>query len=82
MITPVQIADLIRKALPDAIVEADDWAGTLDHYNVRVVSEGFAGVSLLDQHRLVYAALDSALKDGRLHAIAIKTQLPEKRKPS
>jgi stress-induced morphogen len=74
MITADELTDLIRKALPDATVEAADWSGTLDHYDVRVVSAGFRGIPLMDQHRLIYAAVDAALKDGRLHAIQIKTQ--------
>lgn len=77
MITPNELAALIRAALPDAAVEASDWTGTADHYDVRVVSAGFAGVPLIDQHRMVYAAVDPALKDGRLHAIQIKTQAPD-----
>jgi len=76
MITPSQLCDLIRVALPDAVVDARDWTGTQDHYDVRVASTKFAGVPLIDQHRLVYAAVDLALKDGRLHAIQIKTELP------
>lgn len=81
MITPEQLSTLIREALPDAVVEARDYTGTGDHYDVRVASSRFLGVPLLDQHRLVYASIDRALKDGRLHAIQIKTELP-KEKPS
>jgi stress-induced morphogen len=77
MITPEQLTELIRAALPDAAVDARDWTGTQDHYDVRIVSSAFAGVPLIDQHRLVYSAVDAALKDGRLHAIQIKTELPQ-----
>ena len=76
MITTEQLAELIRHSLPDAVVEARDRTGTRDHYDLRVVSQGFRGVPLLDRHRLVYAALTEALKDGRLHAVEIKTELP------
>lgn len=76
MITTGELAHLIRGALPDATIEAVDWTGTQDHYNVRVVSAGFRDVALIDQHRLVYSAVDAALKDGRLHAIQIKTETP------
>lgn len=78
MITPAEIAALIRVALPDATVEAQDWSGTGDHYDVRVASDGFRGLSLLDQHRMIYAAVEAALKDGRLHAIQIKTDTKER----
>jgi stress-induced morphogen len=77
MITSDELGRLIRESMPDAVVEARDWTGTNDHYDVRVVSAIFAGVPLIDQHRLVYAAVDAALKDGRLHAIQIKTELPK-----
>jgi len=77
VITQDQLSSLIRASLPDAIVEARDWTGTADHYDVRVVSARFAGVPLIDQHRLVYASVGAALKDGRLHAIQIKTESPK-----
>ena len=76
MITPSEMTALIRRALPDAEVELFDRTGTRDHYNVRVASKRFAGMSPLDQHRLVYKALGIALGDGRLHAVEIKTELP------
>ena len=76
MITSEELIGLIQAALPQAAVHASDWTGTRDHYDVRVEWSGFDGVPLIDQHRLVYAAVDAALKDGRLHAIQIKTQTP------
>ena len=77
MITSEQIAVLIRQALPDAVVETEDRTGTHDHYNVRVRSASFAGKPLLDQHRMIYDALGEALKDGRLHAIELRTEVEE-----
>jgi stress-induced morphogen len=75
MITHVDLEKLIRVALPDAVVRTHDRTGTLDHYNVSVASKGFAGKSLLDQHRMVYDALRAALGDGRLHAIELRTEV-------
>ncbi len=75
MITPQQITALIRRALPDARVQIYDRTGTSDHYNVSVASNGFDGMTRIDQHRLVYRALDEALKDGRLHAVELKTEM-------
>ncbi len=75
MITHAEIEQLIRRTLPDAAVETTDRTGTLDHYNVRVVSAQFSGKPLLDQHRMVYDALTEALKDGRLHAVELKTEV-------
>jgi stress-induced morphogen len=82
LITSSELTELIRHALPDAQVEAVDRTGTRDHYNLKVVSQGFAGMSPLDQHRLVYKALGLALGDGRLHAVEIKTELPQKKEAS
>jgi acid stress-induced BolA-like protein IbaG/YrbA len=76
MITHAQIESLIRTALPDAAVQTQDRTGTLDHYNLTVVSRAFADMPLLDRNRLIYAALGEALKDGRLHAVEIKTGTP------
>ena len=75
MITHADIENLVRAALPDAVVVTQDRTGTLDHYNISVASKAFAGKSLLDQHRMVYKALSPALGDGRLHAIELKTEV-------
>ncbi len=76
MITPAELQALIRRSLPDASVEAQDRTGTRDHYNIRVRSAAFSGKSLLDQHRMIYEALSEAMKDGRLHAVELKTEVP------
>lgn len=76
MITHAKIETLIREKLPDAVVQTHDRTGTLDHYNLTVVSREFAGMPLIDRNRLIYAALGEALKDGSLHAVEIKTATP------
>jgi stress-induced morphogen len=75
MITHADLEVLIRRALPDARVESSDRTGTLDHYNVKVTSAAFSGKSLLDQHRMIYSALSEALKDGRMHAVELTTEV-------
>ena len=77
MIDNGSLTELIRKQLPDARVEIVDRTGTMDHFNVTVKSEAFAGKTLIEQHQLVYGALKPALKDGRVHAVELKTLLPE-----
>jgi stress-induced morphogen len=69
---------LIRTKLPDAEVAIVDRTGTMDHFNVTVRSGAFAGKTLIEQHQLVYGALRGALKDGRVHAVELKTIVPEK----
>jgi stress-induced morphogen len=68
---------LIRSALPDAHVEIQDLTGTMDHFNVFVRSGAFVGVSLMDRHRMVEAALADARADGRIHAMSIRTETLE-----
>ena len=74
MITPQTITDYVRQVLGDAQVTVTDRTGTMDHLNVRVVSDGFKGKNLLDRHRLIYQALDEPLKDGRIHALELTTE--------
>jgi stress-induced morphogen len=67
------LANLIRAEIPDAKIAIFDRTGTMDHFNVTVSSKEFRGKTLIEQHRLVYDALRAALKDGRVHAVELKT---------
>jgi stress-induced morphogen len=71
------LTDLIRAELPDAEVGIFDRTGTMDHFNVTVRSGAFKGKTLIEQHKLVYGALRAALKDGRVHAVELKTIVAE-----
>lgn len=77
MIDQVSLTGLIRAAMPDAQVGIADRTGTMDHFNVHVRSKVFAGKSLIEQHQLVYGALREALRDGRVHAVELKTEILE-----
>ncbi len=66
---------LLEEAFPDAgDVEVVDRTGGGDHFHVTVVSPRFAGLSLVDQHRLVYDALAEPLGDGTIHELRITTR--------
>ena len=75
MITHEDLEELIQRAMPDARVQTRDRTGTLDHYDIHVVSTAFSGKSLMDQHRMVYSALSAAMSDGRLHAVELRTEV-------
>ncbi|GAC1413990.1 MAG: BolA/IbaG family iron-sulfur metabolism protein [Candidatus Velthaea sp.] len=77
MIDEQSMTALIRNTLPDAQVQIWDRTGTMDHFDVLVRSNTFAGMSLLDRHRAVEKALAAARADGRIHALAIRTELLE-----
>ncbi|MGA8475162.1 MAG: BolA/IbaG family iron-sulfur metabolism protein [Candidatus Cybelea sp.] len=78
MIDDEALQNLIRTHLPDAEVGIVDRTGTMDHFNVTVRSHAFAGKTLIEQHQIVYGALKAALKDGRVHAIELKTIVAER----
>ncbi|HEV3195725.1 MAG TPA: BolA/IbaG family iron-sulfur metabolism protein [Candidatus Cybelea sp.] len=78
MIGDEALQNLIRTHLPDAEVGIVDRTGTMDHFNVTVRSHAFAGKTLIEQHQIVYGALKAALKDGRVHAIELKTIVAER----
>ena len=71
-----EIERLIKMALPDADVEIRDLAGDGDHYAAKVVSAAFRGKSRVQQHQIVYAALQGQM-GGLLHALALETAAPE-----
>ncbi len=77
MISQDALVKYIEAAMPDARVTVKDRTGTMDHYQVQVVSGAFEGKNLLDRQRFVYKALDVPMKDGRIHALEIKSQTPE-----
>jgi stress-induced morphogen len=69
------IERLIKDRFPDATVQIEDLAGDGDHYAATVVSEEFRGKSRVQQHQMVYDALQGNM-GGALHALALKTGAP------
>ena len=70
---PLQV--LLEQAFPDATeLLVEDRTGGGDHFQVTVASPRFAGLPLLDQHRLVNNALAEPLRDGTIHELRIKTK--------
>jgi stress-induced morphogen len=68
-----EIETMIKTALPDATVEIKDLAGDGDHYAATVTSSAFKGKTRVQQHQMVYAALQGRM-GGALHALALTTQ--------
>ena len=67
-----EIKSLIKKAIPDAEITIQDLAGDENHYSATIKSKIFTGKSKIEQHKLVYKALNG--KMGReLHALALNT---------
>jgi len=72
--TPVEIKQRIEAAVPGARADVQDTTGTGDHFSATVVSEAFAGLSRIQQHKLVYEALDEPWQDGSIHELRINTK--------
>lgn len=69
-----EIRTMIEAALPGAEVEVVDETGAGDHLRATVRAAQFEGLSRLDQHRLVKAAVRERFEDGAIHALSVKTQ--------
>jgi acid stress-induced BolA-like protein IbaG/YrbA len=67
------VAELILKAIPDAKVEV---TGDGYKYEANIISASFAGLNTLKMHQMVYAAVDSAISSGELHALSINASTP------
>lgn len=72
----VEIERLIKQGLPDAKVTIEDLRGDGDHYAARIESAAFKGKSRVQQHQLVYQALQGRM-GGALHALQLTTVAPD-----
>ena len=63
------IQAMIERGLPDAEVQV---TGDGRHFDAVIVSEAFAGKSLLEQHRMVYSTLGGKI-GGDIHALTLRT---------
>lgn len=70
---PGEIKRLIEAGIPGCQAEVE---GDGTHFTARVISDRFAGKSLLQQHRIVYQALGDRMGTA-IHALSIQTRTPE-----
>ncbi|MDQ4071481.1 MAG: BolA family transcriptional regulator [Actinomycetota bacterium] len=69
------LRDRIQAALPGSSVHVEDLTGGGDHFRAEVESDRFAGLSRIEQHRLVYDVFGEEV-GGPIHALSIKTSTP------
>ena len=67
-----EIKSLVKKSIPDAEITIQDLAGDENHYSATIKSKIFTGKSKIEQHRLVYKALNGKM-GNELHALALNT---------
>jgi stress-induced morphogen len=73
-----EVREMIEEALPGAEVEVIDETGQGDHLRAEVSAAQFEGLSRLDQHRLVKAAVQERFADGQIHALSVRTTAPSR----
>jgi stress-induced morphogen len=69
------IRERIESAIPGARAEVQDTTGGGDHFRATVAAAAFAGLSRIQQHRLVYEVFGAEI-GGPIHALSLKTTLP------
>ena len=76
-ISAEKIKELIEKKFPQAEIEIIDTAGDSNHYSATIIAKEFRGKSRVEQHKLVYQALEGAMdgSNGILHALALQTKI-------
>ena len=67
-----EIKNLIKKSIPDAEITIKDLAGDENHYSATIKSKIFTGKSKIEQHKLVYKALNGKM-GNELHALQLNT---------
>ena len=76
MPTATELKERIESALPGAEATVEDLTGGGDHFRAEIVSDRFAGLSRIDQHKLVYGVFGDEI-GGPIHALSLKTTTPE-----
>jgi stress-induced morphogen len=68
-----QIKSRIEAAIPGARAEVEDWTGGGDHFRATVVAQRCAGLTRIQQHRLVYDIFGDEI-GGPIHALSLTTR--------
>lgn len=71
---PEQVKALIQAGLPDCEVMV---TGDGSHFDVTVIGEVFAGMSMVNEQRMVYATMTDHITSGEIHAVNIKAYTPD-----
>jgi stress-induced morphogen len=72
-----EIKRRIEEAIPGAQAEVNDYTGGGDHFRATVTAEAFAGLSRIQQHRMIYEVFGAEI-GGPIHALSLQTQEPER----
>jgi stress-induced morphogen len=73
-ITETDLQNLLAQGLSGADIRIEDLRGDGDHYAVHIAHTEFQGKSRVQQHQMVYQALQGKM-GGELHALQIHTSV-------
>jgi len=72
-LTTEEIKNKIEKELPGSKVEVLDPRSDGTHLKAIIKYEGFKDKTLVEQHRMVYKALEDSFSKEEVHALSIQT---------
>ncbi len=81
MMHPEAVQEKLVQSFPNSEVVVQDTTGTMDHFQVLIISPLFEGKTMVEQHQMVYKALGDLMKEA-IHALALKTYTPQQWKNS
>ncbi|MCV3769492.1 MAG: BolA/IbaG family iron-sulfur metabolism protein [Wolbachia pipientis] len=68
-ITIRELNKIIKQSFPDADIKINDLAGDSEHYYLKIISRHFLGKTKIEQHKMVYKALENQ----SIHALQLET---------
>jgi len=74
--TPEQVKARIKQLHAETHVEVTDLTGTMDHYQVLVVSPAFEGKMMIEQQKMIMGLLKAEIDTEEVHALTMKTYTP------
>ena len=75
MPTPEELKQRIEAAIPGAVAEVTSADNV--HFQARVVAAAFEGQNRVSQHRMFYGAFEPGELGGAVHALQLKTEVPQ-----
>lgn len=74
--TAEELKNRIKTIHPETKVEATDLTGTMDHWQVTVISPAFEGLTMVESQRKIMSVLKEEIDSNEVHALSMKTYTP------
>ncbi len=72
------VIERLKEAFPDARMKLTDTTGTDDHWELRIATDAFKGLTRVKQHQAVYKPLKDLIDSNRVHALKISSTTLDK----